>query len=84
MDCTEVHKIAKKYGFNEINVNNKFCISYVKLMNNKAKIRINIYWTTGTVAICWPKKQQKFTKQNKLHDLEIIFSNNGYYNEGCL
>ncbi len=43
------------------------------MIDKKKKIRINIYYTTGTIGICIPNCAEKFIKNKSENDVKIIF-----------
>lgn len=85
-----VEKIAKKEGCEKISLNKKSSvISFHKFIEGTGAVRINVYWTTGTVGTCinHPRqgKTQLFRRDIDLDKLREIFRNprvhtgNGYF-----
>ena len=73
MDCNYLKLCAKRNDWVMIKTKNKYLLSWIKIINKKKKIRINIYWSTGTVGICLPNIQEKFIKKQNENDILQIF-----------
>ena len=71
--------LAIKYGFYQIQCKNEWTLSYGLSIKDCSKpLKINIYFTKGTVAICDPQsKSQQFRKNVSDNQLEQIFKTYG-------
>ncbi len=75
-----VRDIACRYGYNEVQFNEKSrVISFKKITLDQQTVRINVYYTTGTVATCLhhPKsgKTQLFRRNQTEYDVDALFGN---------
>ena len=68
MEPTELQNTAKTYGWYMIKTKQAKLISF-----GHDGIRINIYYTTGTVGICIPKKQQRFIYKQTSTEIRKLF-----------
>ena len=75
MQPEQLRKMAERSGWNVIATKNKNLASFVIGNNNtsKKRIRINVYWTTGTVGICIPHRKEKFVKKQTKFDIDKLF-----------
>ena len=84
---SKIRSIAHRYGYAEVQFNEKSCVIGFKRMDGN--VRINVYYTTGTIASCLSHplkgKTQLFRRNQSLDDMELIFKNprihtgDGYY-----
>lgn len=73
MDPTTLQKMAEKNGWSLITTKNARLISFA-IKNEKLKrIRLNIYYTTGTVGICKPNQQEIYIRKQSKDDIERLF-----------
>ena len=83
MEPTLLREMAKEYGWTHVATKNKYLLSFRAASHGKQKnMRINIYYTTGTIGVCYPHEKEKYTKGNTIQDVELMFANKGYENEG--
>ena len=68
MEPTELQHTAEIYGWNTIKTKHPTLLSF-----KNSGIRINIYYTTGTVGICIPKKREKFLYKQTTDQVEKLF-----------
>jgi hypothetical protein len=78
LDLSSIRSTAAGHGFEEIQLNEvSRVIAFEK--HNPGRCRINIYYTTGTVATCLDHpcsgKTQLFRRNQTLHDIDTIFRN---------
>ena len=78
IDINTIRDIAKHHGFKEVQFNQvSRVIAFEK--ESPTRCRINVYYTTGTVASCLdhPRKgkTQLFRRNQSLQDIDAIFSN---------
>ncbi len=73
MNCNHLKLYGKKNNWILIETKNPYLLSWMKMIDKKKKIRINIYYTTGTIGICIPNCAEKFIKNKSENDVKIIF-----------
>lgn len=87
LPLAEVRSIATRYGYAEVQFKEKSRVVGFKSMSGD--VRVNVYYTTGTVATClshpYKGKTQLFRRRQSLQSLEVILENprahtgEGYY-----
>ena len=75
MQPKQLQKMAERTGWNVIVTKNKNLVSFVITNNNtpKKRIRMNVYWTTGTVGICIPHRKEKFIRKQTKFGIDKLF-----------
>ena len=68
MEPRELQNTAKTYGWYIIKAKQPKLLSF-----GQDGIRINIYYTTGTVGICVPKQQQRFVYKQTSTEIRKLF-----------
>ncbi len=84
MDKRIITEIAKNSGWSKLNNKNKRLVSFIKVIGKgkKDKIRMNIYFTTGTIGICYPKTPESFSYNNTIDDVTALLQNDEMEQEG--
>ena len=82
LDIDSIRRLAKHHGFVEIQFNKT---SRVISFEKSPHCRVNIYYTTGTVATCLdhPRsgKTQLFRRNQSMNDIESILKNSRHHTE---
>ena len=77
LDLDSVRQVANRHGFSEVQFNEVSRV--IAFEKESPRCRVNVYYTTGTVATCLdhPRsgKTQLFRRGQTLDDLDVIFGN---------
>ena len=74
MEPTELKHMAERCGWRAIKTKHPTLISF---RNGDNKIRMNVYFTTGTVGVCIPKKRETFKYKQSKYDIQKLFESVG-------
>ena len=73
MDPQQLEKIAIQNGWTRVTTKNKVLLSF-KIRNVEGKkIKLNIYFTTGTIGVCQPKRRESYRYKQTMVEVERLF-----------